>query len=436
MPWYSTPFGRDGLITALQTAVGRLRSSRAACLRFLAATQATERDADARRRAGQDRARDARRRDGARWARCRSAATTAAVDSTPLFVVLAGAYLQRTGDLRADPRIWPNVERRSSGSTTTATPTATASSSTRAQRATGWCKQGWKDSRGLGLPRRRHAGRGADRAVRGAGLRVRRLARRRAHGRAALRRRRNARRASAARRATLRERFEARVLVRGARHLRAGARRRQAAVPGAQRRTPGHACGRGIVDSDERAQRVARQRCSTRAVRRLGHPHARRGRGALQPDVVPQRLGVAARQRADRARPGRYGFMDAAVRVFNAFFESATLLPLHRLPELYCGFAKTSNLGPVPYPVACSPQAWAVGSVYMMLGALLGLDIDAQQRTLVFRSSQLPCDVKWLHIANWRVGEGVCDMEFRRHGRDVALHVNGKPDGWTVMTLK
>jgi hypothetical protein len=77
-----------------------------------------------------------------------------------------------------------------------------------------------------------------------------------------------------------------------------------------------------------------------------------------------------------------------------------------------------------------------VGSIYMMLGALLGLDIDAQRRTLLFRSAQLPCDVKWLHVSNWRVGGGMCDMEFRRHGRDVALHVNEKPEGWTVMTMK
>jgi glycogen debranching enzyme len=132
----------------------------------------------------------------------------------------------------------------------------------------------------------------------------------------------------------------------------------------------------------------------------------------------------------------RYGHMKEAVRVFNAFSDTATLFPLHRLPELYCGFPKTSNLGPVPYPVACSPQAWAVGSVYMLLGALLGMDIDARRRTLLFRSAKLPREVKSLHISGWRVGGGVCDLEGHRHGDDIALHVAQKPQGWTIMTMK
>jgi hypothetical protein len=72
----------------------------------------------------------------------------------------------------------------------------------------------------------------------------------------------------------------------------------------------------------------------------------------------------------------------------------------------------------------------------MLLGALLGLDIDAKRRTLVFRSSQLPREVEWLRIGNWRVGGGKCDLEFRRHGDDIALHVTEKPPGWTVMTMK
>jgi glycogen debranching enzyme len=132
----------------------------------------------------------------------------------------------------------------------------------------------------------------------------------------------------------------------------------------------------------------------------------------------------------------RYGCVKEAVRVFNAFSDAAALLPLHRLPELFCGFGQTSNLGPVPYPVACSPQAWAVGSLYMLLGALLGMDVDARRRTLLFRSARLPREVTYLRIGDWRVGGGVCDLEFYRHGDDIALHLAGKPEGWTVMTVR
>ncbi|HJU27501.1 MAG TPA: amylo-alpha-1,6-glucosidase, partial [Rhodanobacteraceae bacterium] len=132
----------------------------------------------------------------------------------------------------------------------------------------------------------------------------------------------------------------------------------------------------------------------------------------------------------------RYGRTDAAVRLFSAFCDASGTLPLHRLPELYCGFDRQRSAGPVPYPVACSPQAWAVGSVWLLLASVLGMEIDARRRRLVFRSPQLPPDVDRLRISHWRVGGGTCDLEMRRHGTDIALHVADKPKGWTVLTVK
>jgi glycogen debranching enzyme len=103
---------------------------------------------------------------------------------------------------------------------------------------------------------------------------------------------------------------------------------------------------------------------------------------------------------------------------------------------LYCGFEQVPSTGPVPYPVACSPQAWAVGTVYMMLSALLGLEIDARRKTIAFRSARLPPHVEWLRIRNWRIGENTCHLEFRRHGADIALNVKAKPGSWKVLTIK
>ena len=73
----------------------------------------------------------------------------------------------------------------------------------------------------------------------------------------------------------------------------------------------------------------------------------------------------------------RYGLEDAVVRVFSGLFDAAIFMELHRLPELFCGFARRSGEGPTLYPVACSPQAWSTASVFMLLGACLRLSITA-----------------------------------------------------------
>ena len=245
------------------SACGSTRRSRAACSRFLAAHAGDATiDAEQRRRAGQDPARDARG-EMARAGRdpvrplLRQRRLDAAVRDARRRLLRAHRRPRRSSSA-----LWPHVERALAlDRRATATATATASSSTAAHAEQGLVQPGLEGLARLGLPRRRHARRGADRAVRGAGLRLRApSAAPRELARGA---RRRATRASAraTRRATLRERFERRVLVRGARHLRARARRRQAAVPRCARRTPGHCLFTGIAAPGARRAR-RRRRCS------------------------------------------------------------------------------------------------------------------------------------------------------------------------------
>ena len=128
----------------------------------------------------------------------------------------------------------------------------------------------------------------------------------------------------------------------------------------------------------ERAWRVADSAARRILLLGLGHPHPRRQRGALQPDVLPQRLGLAARQRPDR-RMGmaRYGRKDGAAKVLAGAVRGQPALRPAPHAGAVLRLPPRAGEGPTLYPVACAPQAWAAGSVFLLLQACLGLDIDA-----------------------------------------------------------
>ena len=71
---------------------------------------------------------------------------------------------------------------------------------------------------------------------------------------------------------------------------------------------------------------------------------------------------------------------------------------------------------PVSYPIACSPQAWAAGSPYLMLQAMLGLSARAHENLLTINLPQLPTWLNTVEVRNLRVGESTVSMVFRREG--------------------
>jgi glycogen debranching enzyme len=90
-----------------------------------------------------------------------------------------------------------------------------------------------------------------------------------------------------------------------------------------------------------------------------------------------------------------------------------------RLPELYCGFVRSSGQGPVGYPVACLPQAWSSGSIFMLLQACLGIQIDGRRKQVHIDHPVLPLGVESLSISALPVAETSIDLEFHRIGSEV-----------------
>ena len=113
----------------------------------------------------------------------------------------------------------------------------------------------------------------------------------------------------------------------------------------------------------------------------------------------------------------RYGHREAAAKVLDSLGRAATKFNM-RLPELFCGFARAPNEPPVAYPVACMPQAWAAGSVFMLLEACLGLSIDGWNERIRVDEPILPDGVDRLTLTGLAVGRRTVDLTLSRAGDD------------------
>jgi len=115
----------------------------------------------------------------------------------------------------------------------------------------------------------------------------------------------------------------------------------------------------------------------------------------------------------------RYRLPDPAMTLMSGLHDASRYFGHRRIPELFCGFARHGDQGPISYPVACAPQAWAAGSVLAMLTALLGLDAEAESRRLTLDTPVLPPWLRWVELHGLRVGSAQVDLSVVR-GRDGA----------------
>jgi glycogen debranching enzyme len=132
----------------------------------------------------------------------------------------------------------------------------------------------------------------------------------------------------------------------------------------------------------------------------------------------------------------RYGFKAEALRLLTGLFDASQWVGSYRLPELFCGFHRRPDEGPTLYPVACAPQAWSAGAVFLLLAACLGVRIDAGARRITLHQPRLPEYLREVSVRGLSVGPGAIDLRFEGHRDDVGVTVVRQDVDVEVISVK
>jgi glycogen debranching enzyme len=412
IPWFSTTFGRDAIITAWQ--VLWLDPSLAkGVLAYLASRQATEVSAFRDSAPGKI-MHESRRGEMAALGEVPFGCYYGGVDTTPLFVALAGAYAERTGDDEFIDGLWPHLQAAMRWIERYGDTDGDGLIDYARGQESGLANQGWKDSQDSVFHSDGRFATGPIALVEVQGYAfaaycaMSTLAAQRAEPQLAA--------AWSARAERIRSAVEKQFWMEDKGFY-------AIAIDGSGEpcnvlaSNPGHLLFAKLV-SPERAERVGRHLLSGDfapgwGVRTLASGEARFNpmsyhNGSVWPhDTALCALGLS-----------HYGERDGVVALTAALFETAVNFEM-RLPELFCGFPRQAGEPPVAYPVACLPQAWAAGSVFMMLQACLGLEVTPHAVTVC--DPRLPIGIDRLWIDGLQVGECCIDLAIERHGTRITV---------------